>query len=351
MATRMHAQARESQPTSSSSPAAGFSLVELMVAVTIGLLILLAMSTLLSQQSRSRDELDKSAGQIENGRYALVLLQNDLQHAGFYGVFGGTIAAPAALPNPCATTNAAIDESLGMPVQGYDAPATIPAPLSGCLADANHVPGTDVLVIRRVQANDTLPAIGSLVSGRVYVQTTPIAKVIGRGGTSPSPFTLLKKDNVTPADIRAYVEHIYFISPCNVFESGQTVCTAEADGGSPIPTLKRLELGVSAGSPAFVTVALVEGIQDMQLDYGLDAANSGAPSTPFITAPTLAQWPNVMAVDVTLLARNTRPTRGFNDTRTYDMGAAGSVGPFNDEFKRHVYKATVRLINPSGRRE
>ena len=55
--------------------------------------------------------------------------------------------------------------------------------------------------------------------------------------------------------------------------------------------------------------------------------------------------------DVTLLARNTRPTRGFDDTRTYDMGTAGSVGPFNDEFKRHVYKATVRLINPSGRRE
>ena len=209
MATRMHAQARESQPTSSSSPAAGFSLVELMVAVTIGLLILLAMSTLLSQQSRSRDELDKSAGQIENGRYALVLLQNDLQHAGFYGVFGGTIAAPAALPNPCATTNAAIDESLGMPVQGYNAAATIPAPLSGCLADANHVPGTDVLVIRRVQANDTLPAIGSLASGRVYVQTTPIA-VVGRGGTSPSPFTLLKKDydaGGNPCVRRAHLLH------------------------------------------------------------------------------------------------------------------------------------------------
>ena len=330
--------------------ASGFSLIELMVALTLGLLILLAMATLLAQQSRTREALAQTAGQIENGRYALMLLRDDVQHAGFYGEFGGTLAVPGVLPNPCATTKAAVQSSLALPIQGYDAVSVVPAPLSGCLDDANHIPGTDIVVVRRVQANDTPPALGALTAGRVYVQAIPDTLIVDTG-TAGTDLTLTKKDAVTPATIRAYVEHVYFVSPCNVYASGQTVCTAAADGGSPIPTLKRLDIGASGGAAVFTTTPLVEGIEDMQVDYGLDVDGAGSPSTPFIVAPSLTQWPNVMAVSITLLARNTAASPGYSDGKTYDMGVAGTVGPFNDGFRRHVYAESVRLINPSSRRE
>jgi len=56
-------------------------------------------------------------------------------------------------------------------------------------------------------------------------------------------------------------------------------------------------------------------------------------------------------VTINLRARNTEPTRGYTDTKIYNMGVAGDVNLADDQFKRHVYSTTVRLNNPSGRRE
>jgi type IV pilus assembly protein PilW len=344
-----------SQP--SREPAAGFSLIELMVAVTLGLLLILAMATLLAQQNRARSELEKSSAQVENGRYALGILQSDIQLAGFYGEFAGSIAAPGTLPNACETANMTnINASLALPLQGYnDVGSTIPSTLSGCLSAANHVEGTDVLVVRRLQAADpaSLSTIASAAASnpkRVYVQANPDGRVTDLGENSAS-FTLFKKDGVTPADLRAYVERIYFVSPCNVFASGQSSCTANADGGTPIPTLKRLELSVASGVAAFVLTPLVEGVENMQIDYGVDTEGAGGPASPFIEAPTLAQWPSVVAVNISLLVRNPTETVGHADSKSYNLGVMGAVGPFGDGFKRHVYSSGVRVINVSGRKE
>jgi type IV pilus assembly protein PilW len=327
--------------------AAGFSLIELMVALTLGLLLILAMASLLAQQNKARSELDKSAAQIENGRYALGLLQSDIQLAGFYGQNVGATAVPTVLPNACEKADlSAIDASLALPLQGYDdVGSTMPSTLSGCLSADNHVDGTDILVMRRLQTS----VASTLDAKRIYIQTTPVGRVTDRGENATS-FTLQNKDG-TAADIRAYVERIYFVSPCNVFESGETTCTADADGGKPIPTLKRLELGVSGGATAFVLTPLVEGVEDMQLDYGVDTEGVGGPSYPFLQSPAVAQWPDVVAVNISLLVRNSAETVGHDDEKTYNLGLAGSVGPFGDQYKRHVYSSSVRVVNVSSRKE
>jgi type IV pilus assembly protein PilW len=41
---------------------------------------------------------------------------------------------------------------------------------------------------------------------------------------------------------------------------------------------------------------------------------------------------------------------GYTDGKTYSLGTT-TLGPFNDNFKRHVFSSTVRLNNISGRRE
>ncbi|MBC7620313.1 MAG: PilW family protein [Candidatus Saccharibacteria bacterium] len=342
-------------------PQAGLTLLELMVSMAIGLFLVTGVATLIAQQSSTRAELDKSGRQIENGRYAMTLLQDDIQHAGFYGQYAAGFTALQALPNPCDSTVASVDAALAMPLQGYDAPASVPAPLSTCLPDANHIPGTDILVVRRLEADDTPAAIGSLVMGQIYVQATPIAKITALGAelspVAPSAFTLLQKDGLTPAEVRKYVQHIYFLSPCNVYAAGATTCTVDADYGSPIPSLKRLEMTPVNGVTTMVTVPLVDGIQNMQLDYGVDntgvagAQGDGTPTTPFVTNPTTANWPNVMAVQVNLLVRNANPSGGYVDSKTYSMGSAGTVGPYLDAYKRHAYAAIVRATNPSQQRE
>src|SRR3990167_10249767 len=62
----------------------GFSLIELMVAMVISLLIMGAVLTLFLDVTRTNDEMAKTNIQIENGRFAIQLLQSDLSHAGFW---------------------------------------------------------------------------------------------------------------------------------------------------------------------------------------------------------------------------------------------------------------------------
>ena len=59
---------------------------------------------------------------------------------------------------------------------------------------------------------------------------------------------------------------------------------------------------------------------------------------------------NVTSARIYVLARSREASPNYTDTKTYTLGSAGAVGPFNDNFKRHVFTTTVRLTNVAGRR-
>lgn len=355
----------------------GFSLVELMVAITIGLLLLAGLGILFIHNTNSRTELEKSMRQLENGRYAMDLLSRDIHLAGYYGEYYTIGAPPSGLPDPCATDPVpANTDSSGLqagffwPIQGYDAPATVPASLSACLPDANHLPGTDILVIRRVQTGGGVD-VSHAVAGQIYLQTNTTNYVLGSGSNS-GIFNLkqLKADGsgvYEPAKLRQYYVHVYFVSPCDVPADGGTACTGSGDdNGTPIPTLKRLELTTDgSGATVMRVVPLVEGIENLQLDYGFDCSGDGAPDIYDVAAPlsataptgcsgTATDWTNVMSVRVNVLARNTAFTVGTPVAKRYNLGLAGDVTPTDSPGKyygRHVYTELVRANNLSGRRE
>jgi len=334
---------------------AGLSLLEMMIAMTISLFLMVGLAGIFANSSRTQNELTKTARQIEDGRYALSVLAEDLSLAGYYGYFYSP-AAPTALVDPCElTTMATLRAGLQLPVQGYDSPASPPAPLSGCLSAANHLDGTDILVVRR--ASSQVTPIASLVTNEVYLQanseTSLSANPVINTGTASNFNTgpLFLKDGVTPAPVRKLHVHTYFIAPCSVPNGGGSVCTGAADdAGSPIPTLKRMELTVDSGGARVIDIVpLVEGVENMQIDYGIDSDNDGAQNS-WVTEPaSAADWANVMAVRITLLVRNVEQTPGFTDTKTYNLGLAGDVTP-GGSYRRHVYQSMVRLVNPSSRR-
>lgn len=330
----------------------GFSLVEMMVAMTIGLALLTVLALLFANSSRAQKEITMSAQQVENGRYALELLSDNLRHAGYYGYYF-SLPAASALVDPCSLTQADLRSGIALPIQGYDSPTS--SPLS-CLDDANHVPGTDVVVIRR--ASTVVTASGSLTGNLFYVQATASPNlatnpVVAIGSSASFNLTVRNGSggNVA-APIRQLETHIYFVSPCsNPTGSSNTVCISTDDGGRPIPTLKRMELTVdSGGATAMVTYPLVEGIENFQVEYGVDSDNDGAPNGAFLSVPAVVtDWQNVMAARVYVLARNTEMTAGYTDNKTYALGGT-TVTP-GGQFKRHLYSSVIRVKNQSERRE
>jgi type IV pilus assembly protein PilW len=345
-------------PASVRVPRRGFTLVELMVALAIASVLLLALAAMFINTSAARTELDKSSRQIETGRYAMQIIADEIVHAGYFGALANAPSVPGSvtsLPDPCDFALATVQGSVGIPLQGYVGAASAANLDTGklaCLdAAAGYKPQTAVLVVKRA---DTSIAATAATAGFYNIQTSGCAGdgvpyIIGapsatfnlHANTSPGclPLTGAPAAKITPIYIR-----IFYISTCS-----DASCTAA--GHDNVPTLKRIDVTPTAMA---APVALVDGIEDMQFEYGIDtAANDGTPDS-YVTAPSFANWSNVMAARVYILARNIDASPGYTDVKTYVLGAARTFTPTaaaDLQYRRHLYSETVRLNNPSGRRE
>ncbi len=331
----------------------GFSITEMMISIVLGLLILAAMASLFVNQSRVRGELDKSNRMIDNGRYAMEVLSTSLRLAGYYDTYVPT-GTVTSVSDPCTVsdlTDAAKNaELLNQHVQGYNASvgssvtskqiASLPANC-GFTYESESVKslkaGSDMVVVRRAATSN--PVVTPNGHG-IYLQTSkcPSDSVKFQIGIAASS-TVHAKDCATAATLRPLLVEIFFIGQDNNLGDG-------------IPTLKKMELNLATG--AFVVTPLVEGIEYMRVDYGVDNAPTGAldgAPDEFKVTPDVADWPNVTAVRVSLLARNIETSKAYTDRKTYNLGLAGEYPAANDAYKRHAFTQVIRLVNPSARRE
>lgn len=346
----------------------GMSLVELLVSIVLGMVVVAALITLYANVSRSNNEMSKTSILVENGRFAMHLLQEDVSHAGYWGPIDYIV--PTAVPDPCLAygewpTNAAEraaykDNLFSIPVQG----SSSGAPYAGCgSALANVVAKSDVLIVRH--ANTC--AVGANCD-RVD-DTGPHVQISGcrTGPTPESPYILETlaemdaraprirgKDCATEVERRRMIANIYYV----------------ANSATGVPTLMRKQFQNGDFADA---EALVEGIEAFQVEYGLDnlgsnglpisATNpgdgnadvyvscSGNDCTAAAGAAGLAVLQNVVTVRLHILSRNLEPTGGHTDTKSYMLGGDLAIAATNDAYKRHVFTSTVRLVNPSSRRE
>lgn len=228
----------------------GLSLVELMISITLGLIILASLSTLFVNQTKARVELDKSNRMIENGRYAMDLLVNDVQLAGFFGEYVPTVSACTSVPDGIWGTDAGVNDA--------------PAPPAGITSSQLKL-GSDIISIRRV-STEAPTAQSAAANGIKYLQVSH-CQYDNRSyiiSSTKTDFTLRPRNctatSTTPYTyVRRMLEHTYFISPDN-------------ESGDGIPTLKVLETDQITGVDTIRPLA--EGIQYMQIEYGVDNNSS-----------------------------------------------------------------------------
>jgi type IV pilus assembly protein PilW len=330
----------------------GLTIVELMIAMTVALLVLGTVAVVFAGTSRNRASLERSARLIENAQYAMDLLRGDITQAGYYDALTTSIVT-WRVPDPCAVAM----DALGWSAPGTSppaAPASIvdaPVPISGvrrsdatpaCIPDRK--PDTAMLVVRYVGPAATARASAS---GAPYLQlskcASDVANVQNLGviSSKPADFTVHNIDCASFADIKQYVTRIYYVANC------------DRCGIDTIPTLKRAELV----GDAIVVTPVAEGIENLQIEYGIDANNDGTPDRYLdFVDPALGaaygEWANVMAVRLYVLVRSTNVEPGYQDmTKQFNLGPAGYTAVAGDGYKRTLLTSVVRPMGPAGQRE
>jgi type IV pilus assembly protein PilW len=328
--------------------ASGFSLVELMIALTIGLIVLTVLATVFSQTSSGRAELDRVSRLVENSRFAADIIGDDVRHAGFYGTFLPPTDAVYTNPSPCGWNTVDVGQLGWEPnsvpprfpaqLQGWDDPAATEVAL-GCLP--NRVPETDVIAIRRVGSQAEAPADVK----SVYVQASqclsdPAALVVSN---TAALFTLRTAAcGAALANARRYFVRVYYVASCN-----------ECNPSDGIRTLKRMEVVQNDVR----VVSLAEGVQNLQFEYAFDTVDNDGTVDEYRTdvdagAGPNSLWSNVVAVRMHVLMRSTEPGLSVDTTPgTFDLGPGHTAETCPDRFKCRLVTTTMRLNNVAGRRE
>lgn len=305
----------------------GFSLVELIIALGLGLFLIATMVTSTSALFRSGRTIEQIGEVAETSRYLTDLVNTELRLAGFFGQFEHMPDPDAVLPDICSgPLEAGLDNAMAFPVQGLD---NISAGQRLCGGDS-LLTGSDVLLIRRADTSSQT-ADNGLKPRQHYIQTVPGKHIVATGADLGS-FNLLQPDGVTAAPVRAWHQTIYYVSADNIFKR------------------RRFYLGsLSPSEP------LAEGVDDFQLVYGIDRSGNGIANAEhqqlaFISAPASAEdWANTVAIEFYLLISSTEKSLAVREQQSYSYGDKSDL-VFEDNKIRRLVKGFAALENISARR-
>lgn len=322
----------------------GFTLIELMIALAIGSFLVIGAAQVY-MQGRSSLRVNESVSRLhEDARYALEILEPDIRMASYYGLqsrpgnvingvtaVGGAVVAGLGVTGDCANNWSIF---LAEPIGGTNNAYTWPS----CAAVGGAQAGSDTLIIRRV-SEDAIPVLDA---NTLYLQS---ARVVGsqlfRGAAIPAgPL------NAANSQTHELVVSGYYVS------AGSTL-------GANIPSLRRWFLDNGPGGPFLNEEELLPGVEDMQIEFGLDTdaigtVNRGSvnqyvnPGAPIITVgdPLFNPSAQILSVRVWLLIRSQLTENGYTDVNNYaysDRNWAGAPAPAN--VRRVLVSKTVFLRN------
>ena len=285
----------------------GFTLIELMISLALGIAISWVVLNVSLNVMRSNQDILATGDVIEKGVYLGYLLKREIKHAGFYGrITSGKVIIPDSPQTDWCTTTPT-KRHLTTPVFGLNNETSL-CGNSDLLADS------DILMIRR--ASTTVAS--SLVAAQHYIQSNFDDVILETGAAAN--FTLTEMDGITSAPIYEFYQDVYYVDSDNNFKR------------------RRLVNGAIVHEP------LIEGVDDFQLEYGIDTDADNIADT-FTTTPAntnYSDWQNVKTVTVSLLISG--ETVSQPDAKKYQYADKLNV-TFNDKKKRRLFSFVVAVGN------
>lgn len=303
----------------------GISLVEVMVAMTIGIFLSIGAVNVYLTNSRGYVENEEMARMQENGRFALRFLARELSMSGFLSGVEPENVTPFAVTGDCATnwaTNPLVSVEIVNNTTGASAVTSAGTTL-GCVSDLQA--GSDIITVKRLAGTPSVEdgTSNSSVSGKfTYLRID--------NGTGTNGFTTGSFGSInTNIDVWRYIARAIFV---------RNYSQAARDN---IPSLCAATLNA-----AMENNCVAEGVEAFQIEFGVDT-NGDNSANYFVTNPDTSSN-DVVAARIYVLMRSIGEVGGYSNDAVYQMGSTAVNGgaAFNDGYYRKVYSTTVKLRNP-----
>jgi len=346
---------RHAPRRAATSVQAGVSLIELMVALLIGLFLMIGAVTIYTQSRSTYRALDATSRVQEKARYALAVLEADIRMANFWGL--------NARADYITVDRDAVPEESNL--QALDALSTVIDACAddwaidlrsyvggsngdyGALSDCapalgGAVGGADVLLVRRA-GSERLTAAGSLRPDGLYIQTGRIKGTVFSPAKVCSPLdqACIPGEYLPPlSETHDLVVLGYFVSSASTGDATQ-------------PSLRRKRLLNGDAGARIVEEELLNGVEDLQVQFGVDTdATPDGNADLFVNPedPVLATR-SVVAVRLWLRVRSDEPDFTFFDAGSYqyaDMAGPATLSDAERRFRRVVVEQTIQLRNTRG---
>lgn len=361
---------------------AGLSLIELMIALVVGLILIAGVLSIF-MSSRKSYGINTAVGQIqEHGRFALDFIRHDTRMAGYLSCGSNSVNFANQL-NP----TAALPYAFGTTVTGYEYNGTAPA---GAFTIASENPAP-------VGAGNWTPGLDSslpVMAGKPYAipGSDVLAMSLSQGSMSPgyvmsvapAGFTINSNPGITAANDIVVVSNCVntVIVQATSAPTGSTpaIAVPAVAGFAPAPgnatasippSLVGAQVGTAQvaafyvgegadGAPAlfqattdstqpsgFQLQEIVPGVENMQVLYGVAPLGAGTPTT-YMTANAVAGaglFGSVVSVRVALLLRSDLGAVTLPPTAvTYNLLGTVITAP-QDTRLRQIFTTTIGIRN------
>jgi type IV pilus assembly protein PilW len=352
----------------------GFTLVELMVSMTLSLILLAGALSILYSSKLTSSENERVARMQEAGRTALELIRQDARASGYAGCARPHKASYGFTYNTDGLNNTTLLWDFSKPVFGFDGTATGWSPALDPAIPASPVPAaaSDIMVVRTARTGSPIfkaPTSGVSGSAAIAVQADPNVSLVtptpmiisdcrsaevfiatGVTGTGAS-IQILHAAGGTPAgntsssltnsyQVGAFLQPvqtvIYYIASCTAIDGPAGPCTAITP-----PALWQIAPTDQPGGAN--PQELIQGVEAMQVKYGVDTDGDFLANS-YVTADAVTDWTKVVSINLAILIRSVDQTGVDKDNRTYTL-IDKTYGPFNDRRTRAVYTTTISLRN------
>lgn len=308
-------------------PQRGVGLIELMVAMTLGLFLVAGVYTMYLGSKRTWQVTDANSRIQETGRFVIDTLGHDVRMAGFWGCVGNVGEVFNHLnPDPgyIQFAQTAISGTDDAGLNGSDT-----LTVAGAYGDGQWVETPEMNT--EAAALHTKPYNGMAQGDLVVVTDCIDADIFQITNANPHvPGTLDHGtgSSVSPGNAVKDLSKIYTVGPSQVYKIDQFTYSI-GTGASGEPSLFRndQELG--------------ESVENLQVSYGIDTDQNHS-AERYVDADAVTDWSQVVSVRVSLLIRSSESVvDGAPMPYTYQ---GQDLTPGDGRIRR-VFTTTVSLRN------